>query len=187
MLNDFAEEGDFQFAEDDIMVEVLGSNVYVDGVCTDGNIGDRSFDAGTGSKSPPLRDLSGSVEGIERRPQGLANRAESITGESSVRILEEGVAAKDSGAFSVSDLVWVKMEIHQWWPGQIAVPSEDPSQKAASCRKRDLFLVAYFGDHSFSWHEASSLKPFIPFFSEAVMHRNSELFRKAVDCALAEF
>ncbi|XP_015577703.2 uncharacterized protein LOC8263371 isoform X2 [Ricinus communis] len=91
----------------------------------------------------------------------------------------------DEGEFSVSDLVWGKVRSHPWWPGQIFDPS-DASEKAMKYYKRDCFLVAYFGDRTFAWNEASLLKPFRSNFSLVEKQSNSEIFQNAVDCALEE-
>ncbi|XP_021625955.1 uncharacterized protein LOC110624856 isoform X2 [Manihot esculenta] len=91
----------------------------------------------------------------------------------------------DEGEFTVSDLVWGKVRSHPWWPGQIFYPS-DASEKAMKYHKKDCFLVAYFGDRTFAWNEASLLKPFRSHFSLVEKQSNSEAFQNAVDCALEE-
>ncbi|XP_028804315.1 uncharacterized protein LOC114759314 [Neltuma alba] len=89
------------------------------------------------------------------------------------------------GDFSVSDMVWGKVRSHPWWPGQIFDPS-DASEKAMKHYKKDCFLVAYFGDRTFAWNEASQLKPFRAHFSNIEKQSNSESFHNAVDCAIDE-
>ncbi|XP_042506297.1 uncharacterized protein LOC122082662 [Macadamia integrifolia] len=91
----------------------------------------------------------------------------------------------EEGDFSASDLVWGKVKSHPWWPGQIFDPS-DASEQAMKYRKKDSFLVAYFGDRTFAWNEASQLKPFRTHFSQMEKQANLESLRKAVDCALDE-
>ena len=93
---------------------------------------------------------------------------------------------ESEGEFSVSDIVWGKVRSHPWWPGQIFDPS-DASEKAMKYHKKDCFLVAYFGDRTFAWNEASLLKPFRTHFSQIVKQSNSEVFHNAVDCAIDEF
>ncbi|KAL4621361.1 hypothetical protein ACB092_06G221900 [Castanea dentata] len=92
---------------------------------------------------------------------------------------------ENEGEFVVSDLVWGKVRSHPWWPGQIFDPS-DSSEKALKHQKKDCFLVAYFGDRTFAWNEASQLKPFRTHFSHIEKQSNSESFQHAVDCALEE-
>ncbi|KAK8611107.1 hypothetical protein V6N13_131170 [Hibiscus sabdariffa] len=92
---------------------------------------------------------------------------------------------EDEDELSVSDLVWGKVRSHPWWPGQIFDPS-DASEKAVKYHKKDTYLVAYFGDRTFAWNEASVLKPFRPHFSQIEKQSNSESFQNAVDCALEE-
>ncbi|KAL8258494.1 hypothetical protein R6Q59_026447 [Mikania micrantha] len=92
---------------------------------------------------------------------------------------------ENEGEFSVSDLVWGKVRSHPWWPGQIIDPS-DASKKAMKYYKKDSFLVAYFGDHSFAWNNASVLKPFRANFSQNEKQINTEIFKTAVSCALEE-
>ncbi|XP_054815718.1 PWWP domain-containing protein 5-like isoform X1 [Prosopis cineraria] len=89
------------------------------------------------------------------------------------------------GDFSVSDMVWGKVRSHPWWPGQIFDPS-DASEKAMKHYKKDCFLVAYFGDRTFAWNEASQLKSFRAHFSNIEKQSNSESFHNAVDCAIDE-
>ncbi|KAK9290413.1 hypothetical protein L1049_008582 [Liquidambar formosana] len=93
-------------------------------------------------------------------------------------------AASKSG-FSVSDIVWGKVRSHPWWPGQIFDPS-DSSEKAMNYFKEDSHLIAYFGDGTFAWNEASRLKPFGTYFSQMEKQSSMESFRHAVDCALDE-
>ncbi|GLT88912.1 hypothetical protein SLE2022_069190 [Rubroshorea leprosula] len=92
---------------------------------------------------------------------------------------------EDESEFSVSDLVWGKVRSHPWWPGQIFDPS-DSSEKAMKYHKKESFLVAYFGDRTFAWNEASLLKPFRTYFSHIEKQSNLEAFQNAVDCALEE-
>ncbi|PWA88591.1 PWWP-like protein [Artemisia annua] len=92
---------------------------------------------------------------------------------------------KIEGEFAVSDLVWGKVRSHPWWPGQIVDPS-DASQKAMKYYKKDRYLVAYFGDHSFAWNVSSVLKPFRANFSQIEKQTNLEAYKDAVECALEE-
>ncbi|XWS75102.1 hypothetical protein CRYUN_Cryun01aG0056100 [Craigia yunnanensis] len=93
--------------------------------------------------------------------------------------------SEEEGEFSISDLVWGKVRSHPWWPGQIFDPS-DASEKAVKYHKKDSLLVAYFGDRTFAWNEASLLKPFRTHFSQIEKQSNSESFQNAVNCALEE-
>lgn len=92
---------------------------------------------------------------------------------------------EDEGEFFVSDLVWGKVRSHPWWPGQIYDLS-DASEKAMKYYKKDCFLVAYFGDRTFAWVDASQLKPFYSHFSQVEKQSNAEVFQNAVSCALEE-
>ncbi|KAL0402438.1 UNVERIFIED_CONTAM: hypothetical protein Slati_4273700 [Sesamum latifolium] len=92
---------------------------------------------------------------------------------------------ENEGRFAVSDLVWGKVRSHPWWPGQIFDPA-DASEKAVKYYKKDSYLVAYFGDRTFAWNDASLLKPFGSHFSQIEKQSNSEAFQDAVNCALEE-
>ncbi|XP_051120185.1 uncharacterized protein LOC127243967 [Andrographis paniculata] len=92
---------------------------------------------------------------------------------------------EDEGYFSPLDLVWGKVRSHPWWPGQIFDPA-DASEKAVKHYKKDAYLIAYFGDQTFAWNDASELKPFRSHFSEIEKENNSEEFQNAVSCALGE-
>lgn len=89
------------------------------------------------------------------------------------------------GEFYVSDLVWGKVRSHPWWPGQIFEPSA-ATKKAMKYFKKDSYLIAYFGDQSFAWNEASKIRPFGMYFSEMEKQSNSESFNCAVDEVLGE-
>ncbi|CAJ2627926.1 unnamed protein product [Trifolium pratense] len=89
------------------------------------------------------------------------------------------------GKFSVNDLVWGKVRSHPWWPGQIFDPS-DSSAQAMKHFKKNCYLVAYYGDGTFAWNEASKLKSFMTHFSHIDKQKNSEAFQSAVDSALGE-
>ncbi|XP_044508195.1 uncharacterized protein LOC123227457 isoform X2 [Mangifera indica] len=95
------------------------------------------------------------------------------------------LSLEDKGEFDVFDLVWGKVRSHPWWPGQIFDPS-DASEKAMKYHKKDCFLVAYFGDRTFAWVDASQLKPFYSHFSQVEKQSNAEVFQNAVSCALEE-
>ncbi|KAJ8544139.1 hypothetical protein K7X08_028650 [Anisodus acutangulus] len=95
------------------------------------------------------------------------------------------VPPEDEGEYSISDLVWGKVRSHPWWPGQIFDPS-DASEKAIKHHKKERFLVAYFGDRTFAWNDASVLRPFCSHFSQIEKQSNSETFQNAISCALEE-
>ncbi|XP_009797650.1 PWWP domain-containing protein 5 [Nicotiana sylvestris] len=92
---------------------------------------------------------------------------------------------EEEGKFYVSDLVWGKVRSHPWWPGQIFEPSA-ASDRAMKYLKKDSYLIAYFGDQTFAWNEASRIKPFRMYFSQMEKQSNSERFSHAVDRALDE-
>ncbi|CAF1877799.1 BnaC02g03440D [Brassica napus] len=85
-----------------------------------------------------------------------------------------------------SDLVWGKVSSFPWWPGQVFLDSSVASKKAKKHFKKGAFLVAYFGDCSFAWNDASKIKPFRQHFSQMVEQSDSPEFRNAVGCALEE-
>lgn len=95
------------------------------------------------------------------------------------------ITPENEGEYSISDLVWGKVRSHPWWPGQIFDPS-DASEKAIKYHKKDSFLVAYFGDRTFAWNDASVLRPFCSHFSQIEKQSNSETFQNAISCALEE-
>ncbi|KAI3784721.1 hypothetical protein L1987_43826 [Smallanthus sonchifolius] len=87
--------------------------------------------------------------------------------------------------FVVGDFVWGKIKSHPWWPGQIYDPC-DASDYAATLKRKDGLLVAYFGDGSFSWCSPSQLKPFIDNFQEMSKQSDSKKFVNAVQKVLEE-
>ncbi|KAJ6793661.1 Uncharacterized protein M6B38_235410 [Iris pallida] len=91
----------------------------------------------------------------------------------------------DTANFSISELVWGKVKSHPWWPGQIFGPS-DASQLALKYRKKDSYLVAYFGDKTFAWCDNSQLKPFCSYFSQMEKQCSSDTFATAINDILVE-
>ncbi|EXC16276.1 Serine/threonine-protein kinase ATM [Morus notabilis] len=85
----------------------------------------------------------------------------------------------------VGDLVWGKVRSHPWWPGQVCDPKA-ASRKAKKYSKRDAYLIAYFGDNTFAWNEASMVKPFLENFAQMEKHSNTQDFHQAIACALEE-
>jgi len=93
---------------------------------------------------------------------------------------------KEEGEFALSDMVWGKVRSHPWWPGQIFDPS-DASERAKKHYKKDCYFVAYFGDRTFAWNEASKLRHFRAHFSTIEEQRSrSESFQNAINDALDE-
>ncbi|CAK8571969.1 unnamed protein product [Lathyrus sativus] len=93
--------------------------------------------------------------------------------------------AEKEGKFSMNDLVWGKVRSHPWWPGQIFDPL-DSSAEAMKHFKKNSYLVAYYGDGTYAWNEASKLKSFRSHFSNIEKNKNSEVFQSALDFALDE-
>ncbi|XP_022767403.1 uncharacterized protein LOC111311873 [Durio zibethinus] len=94
-------------------------------------------------------------------------------------------AKPEEPEFCVTDLVWGKVRSHPWWPGQIFDHSAATS-KANKYFKKNCYLIAYYGDQTFAWNEASRVKPFRRHFSHMEKQNNMEEFHHAVDCALDE-
>ncbi|CDP06705.1 unnamed protein product [Coffea canephora] len=97
----------------------------------------------------------------------------------------EGNQMEKESEFYVSDLVWGKVRSHPWWPGQIIEPSA-ASEKEMKYFKKDSYLIAYFGDQTFAWNEASKIKTFQMYFSQMKKQSNATAFCNAVNSALTE-
>ncbi|KAK8708897.1 hypothetical protein V6N13_059932 [Hibiscus sabdariffa] len=101
-------------------------------------------------------------------------------------ISEDGSSDVDAKPeFCISDLVWGKVRSHPWWPGQI-FDSSAATANAKKYFKKGKYLIAYYGDQTFAWNEASQIKPLRPHFSQMEKQNNMEEFHHAVDCALDE-
>lgn len=87
--------------------------------------------------------------------------------------------------FAIGDLVWGKVRSHPWWPGQICDPAS-ATRKAKKYFKKDGYLIAYFGDHTFAWNDTSMIKPFLKHFSQMETLSNTEDFHYATACVLEE-
>ncbi|KAL8508867.1 hypothetical protein ACS0TY_016175 [Phlomoides rotata] len=97
---------------------------------------------------------------------------------------ENDITEKE-GSYYVSDLVWGKVSCRPWWPGQIFSPLSS-SGEAAMNLKNGSYLIAYFGDGTYTWLKESKLKPFGMHFSKMSKKSDSETFCHAVQCALNE-
>ncbi|KAL3143597.1 hypothetical protein ABBQ38_002394 [Trebouxia sp. C0009 RCD-2024] len=51
----------------------------------------------------------------------------------------------------VGDLVWVRVQGHPWWPGQVMDPKKATNEKVIKDRKPDHTLISFFGDDSYGW------------------------------------
>lgn len=171
---DGAEAGDLtgtaSIAEQEVEVE----EGYTDGEQVDF---DGEQEPGTLQQTTEAENLTG----IDEKIPEICNPVSSMTARQSFYLQPP----ENEGLFSVYDLVWGKVRSHPWWPGQIFDPA-DASEKATKYHKKDSFLVAYFGDRTFAWNDATVLKPFRMHFSQIEKHNNSEAFRHAVSCALEE-
>lgn len=97
---------------------------------------------------------------------------------------ENGFANENLKLFD-SDLVWAKVRSYPWWPGQVFDASVASKTAKKHFQKGNL-LVAYFGDSTFAWNNASQIKPFHQHFSQMQEQSNSANFCDAIDCALEE-
>lgn len=98
---------------------------------------------------------------------------------------EEEEIDADKSRFTVGDLVWGRIKGHPWWPGQIYDYS-DASDYAAKHRRRNCFLVIYFGNKTFAWCHPSQLRYFHEGFQLLSVQSNSKSFVSAVESALNE-
>ncbi|KAL8135984.1 hypothetical protein AgCh_010560 [Apium graveolens] len=168
--------------------------------------GERKFSGvegfGINEVNNSFKDSSGALDGLGDNAAVRLNSLE--TGNPSSAIVKKGTCIKDAvneekgckgndgfrlekeGDFHLSDLVWGKVTSHPWWPGQIYDPS-CASKKALKYKKKDSFLIAYYGDQSFAWNDALRIKPFRMHFSQMEKQSNMESFTHAVSCALDEY
>ena len=132
---------------------------------------------------------------LEAEPKGCGNGSDSIdividlnpnkkTNKGALRDVKVKSAASKPG-FNIGDLIWGKVRSHPWWPGQICDPSA-ASRKAKKYFKRDSYLIAYYGDNTFAWNEASQVKPFLENFCLMEKQGYTEDFHYAIDCVLEE-
>ncbi|KAI3882677.1 hypothetical protein MKX03_031537 [Papaver bracteatum] len=129
--------------------------------------------------------------------EGMSKAVKSTGGGGRTKAEEQGICQnmgefvkhneKEGNEYCASDLVWGKVSSHPWWPGQIFEP-QAASKLAKKHQKHDRkrLLVAYFGDQTFAWNVASSLKPFEANFSQMERQTDMEEFRFAIGSALDE-
>lgn len=132
-----------------------------------------------GNQQAPIKEVITSgpfneVDGKDAKPCMLISKSRG-----------EGNQMEKESEFYVSDLVWGKVRSHPWWPGRIIEPSA-ASEKAMKYFKKDSYLIAYFGDQTFAWNEASKIKPFRMYFSQMKKQSNATAFCNAVNSALTE-
>ncbi|EOA20002.1 hypothetical protein CARUB_v10000267mg [Capsella rubella] len=148
-------------------VERKGSSSALD---DDGGFGEkRNLDDGSGEKESEFENLDGVVSAGS-----------------------DLLKSKDKNGFanlklSNSDLVWAKVRSYPWWPGQVFDASAASKVAKKHFKKgKGNVLVAYFGDSTFAWNNASQIKPFHQHFSLMQEQSNSAPFLDAIDCALEE-
>lgn len=157
---------------------------------------------GINERNNPLKDSSGNLDGFVDNAAVRLNGLE--IGNPSSAIVKNGTCIKEAaydekgckdkdgfhveteGDYHLSDLVWGKVTSHPWWPGQIYDPS-CASKKALKYKKKDSFLIAYYGDQSFAWNDSLRIKPFRMYFSQMEKQSDMESFTHAVSCALDEY
>ncbi|XP_010490766.1 PREDICTED: uncharacterized protein LOC104768466 [Camelina sativa] len=169
-------------AQQDLVVEGKGSGSALDGKDVDSH-GDNLCNV--------VDSGAYSVDFCESRNLDSSGEKESKFGVvSSGSDLLKG--SKDKNGFvnenlklSDSDLVWAKVRSYPWWPGQV-FDASDTSKIAKKHFKKGTVLVAYFGDCTFAWINASRIKPFHQHYSLMQEQSNSDQFRDAIDCALEE-
>ncbi|KAL4296497.1 hypothetical protein GQ457_12G009990 [Hibiscus cannabinus] len=138
-----------------------------------------SCDMEIGTPNDTEKNQTTVIQG-ERDLQNAGNLNQSIS------ISEDGSSDVDAKPeFCISDLVWGKVRSHPWWPGQI-FDSSAATAKAKKYFKKETYLIAYYGDQTFAWNEASQIKPLRPHFSQMEKQNHMEEFHHAVDCALDE-
>ncbi|KAM7499193.1 hypothetical protein LguiA_023607 [Lonicera macranthoides] len=194
LLNQTIEVVDFHCIEDDAQ-GMVGNTGLQFSECSDAiAAGDRTGLGSNVGLEVQVEKQHNEGEHVDlHREQGTEVKEQSTEIEQSMAIDEkipEQMTLKpgssvNEGEFSVSDLVWGKVRSHPWWPGQIFDPV-DASETATKYHKKDCFLVAYFGDRTFAWNDASLLKPFRTYFSQIDKQSNSEAFHFAVTSALEE-
>lgn len=179
MMNQVDEDQDSFKATGDFIFHVEAPEMKVTGEQEKGQV--EKLDAGTVHESPEQDKKTEEVAPetshtpmLNEKPVSLLNMHPGYL-----------IPPENEGEFSISDLVWGKVRSHPWWPGQIFDPS-DASEKAIKYHKKDSFLVAYFGDRTFAWNDASVLRPFCSHFSQIEKQSNSETFQNAISCALEE-
>ncbi|OVA09923.1 PWWP domain [Macleaya cordata] len=160
-------EGDVEFFELDCLDEVQTDDAI--------DVGD------SGNNKIEIGEQIAGFEQAKSMEQHL-EKAEALKSEPTATY---HLTPEKEGEFSISDLVWGKVRSHPWWPGQI-FNSSDASERAMKYHKKDNFLVAYFGDQTFAWNEASAMKPFRTHFSQMEKQNSLESFRVAIDGALDE-
>ncbi|KAL9668897.1 hypothetical protein QQ045_006438 [Rhodiola kirilowii] len=98
----------------------------------------------------------------------------------------EGEDEDEGRVFSVGEFVWGKIKHHPWWPGQI-YDASDASDLAIKHKPKDkdLYLVAYFGDGTFSWCSGAQLKSFDDNFEYLSQQSSLKSFEYAVEDALS--
>ncbi|AED90539.1 putative protein [Arabidopsis thaliana] len=176
-----------------------------EGVESDSNadfaINASSFDYGMAHTSETLadpmsfqaQDLVVNLTGVERKvfvsarddKDSLCNGVDFDADSDLLKNKDKKGFSKENLKLFDSDLVWAKLRSYPWWPGLVFDKSV-ASKAAMRHFKKGNVLVAYFGDCTFAWNNASQIKPFHQNFSQMQEQSNSAEFRDAIDCALDE-
>ncbi|XP_074364758.1 PWWP domain-containing protein 6-like isoform X2 [Apium graveolens] len=162
-------------------VSVLGENVGSKGSGDDSS-GSEDY-GGEGLRRGEVSDYKSSLKEMDEN--GVEEKEDEEYGLEDYDSDDDDHIGDQSCEYRVGDFVWGKIRSYPWWPGQIYSAS-DASEYALKLKQKDRYLVAYFGDGSFSWCSPSQLKPFVENFKVLSEQTNSKNFTYAVEAALDE-
>ncbi|KAG6508116.1 hypothetical protein ZIOFF_033475 [Zingiber officinale] len=93
----------------------------------------------------------------------------------------------ERGAFRVGDLVWGKLKVRTWWPGEVLDPSTEIAPETKMLVDGNSVLVSFFGDAEIvARFEVSKVIPFEEDLPRMLRQSASPRFVRAVKDALAE-
>ncbi|KAD7479791.1 hypothetical protein R6Q59_008624 [Mikania micrantha] len=160
----------------------LKGKVAGSGFVDDGKLGANLVESGVGSNVSKACGMRAINLVVDLSPRSRKESDHNVV-ESSGKKTNDVEFTEKEGEYGFSDLVWVKMKNHPWWPGQIINPSASTDEPAKHFKKEG-FLIAYFGETKFALHELNEVKPFHINFSKMETQSKSEAFIHAVNHAL---
>ncbi|KAL8193336.1 hypothetical protein R6Q57_026917 [Mikania cordata] len=160
----------------------LKGKVAGSGFVDDGKLGANLVESGVGGNVSKACGMRAINLVVDLSPRSRKESDHNVVESSGKKTIDVEFTEKE-GEYGFSDLVWVKMKNHPWWPGQIINPSASTDEPAKHFKKEG-FLIAYFGEKKFALHELNEVKPFRINFSKMEIQSKSEAFIHAVNQAL---